>query len=1202
MSKKPSKFVSLHAHTGFSTFDGLGYPKEHIDFVRSNGMDAWCLTDHGHMNAFAYAWLHAEKLNKAGANFKFIPGSEMYVHPDLDAWQLDRDICAAAKKGDKSALHKLQDQREAIATPLTAIVDGDDETVDIGPDDAKLTIENEEETKSAKFYDPLKRRHHLVVLPKTSEGLERLFHLVSRGYTEGFYRFPRVDYKMLKEAAQGGHLMVSTACLGGPLCYEVFQHLQQVEFDELKAELLNDPALFNKVLNGIGNSYGALEDAVGRGNVKLELQFNKLPAQHLVNRAIIQFAKNQGMTDQLVVTTDSHYAHPDHWKEREIYKKLGWLNYKEFDPSNLPQSKEDLKCELYPKNAEQVWGSYQETSAGHDFYEDDLIFDAIERTHDIVHEEIGHISPDRSMKLPSYAVPKGTTADRHLLKLSKQALIDKGFDGDPIYVERAVSELKVIQEKKFAAYFLTMKKIIDIAWEKQLIGPGRGSGAGSLVNYLLGITNVDPIEYDLLFERFLDPLRVEYPDIDTDVSDRDELIQQLKSAFGDENIVPISNYNTFKLKSLIKDVSRFYGIQFQEVNSAILSLERDVKQGRRRSHDPEEGGFDITISEALKYSPKTREYFEDHPEILDPINVLFKQNKSLGRHAGGVIVSERIAERMPLIKTKGEVQTPWIEGMTAKHLESFGWVKFDLLGLETLRIIENTIRQIIKSETGESPTFDQVRDWYQERLDPKKMDLNDQSVYENVYHAGKFVGIFQCTQQGTRRLFKKAKPQSIVDIATLTSIFRPGPLSAKVDKIYIEAKKNPEAIDYGHPLIKSVLEPSYGCIVFQEQAMALCHVVAGIPKLELNKIRKMMKPSSSSSENVEKAEALRERFISGAVGNGVEESTAKELYEKILYFAGYGFNASHAVSYAIISYYCAWFLTHHEKEWVTSYLEAMSGSPKKLSKALSEVKSLGYKVSGVDINLSDVTWVCAEGKRLVPSFSSCKGLGSAAINELMQNRPYENLFDLLYNEDGTWKHTKLNKRGVSVLLQLVALDSLNWPTAPNYKVLHEVVIDNWNEIKKSTKRDPFRGQNNLKMMLTENADRTDTWPASEVIKNSLELLGTANIESLLDPAIISKLAAKGVRSIDEYDGEDLYWFLITASMKKKTKKGAPYLILSGMSAAGNKVRMFCWNAPAGEEIAPYTFVAAQVSKNDYGTSTKWNKIIEINVNSRQSGE
>ena len=241
--KGPSRFVSLHAHDGFSTFDGLDYPQDHIDFIRENGMDGWCLTNHGHMNSFAHAYLHVEKLNKAGANFKFVPGCEMYVHPDLEAWKLDYGINRAAKKGDQEALSRLRAQREQLITPITAKVDADDETIDMSTDEGSLTIENEEETKSGKFYDPVKRRHHLVVLPKTSIGLERLFGLVSRGYMEGFYRFPRVDYKMLKEAAEGGHLMISTACLGGPLCYEVFRHLQQIEFDELKAGLLDDPLL-----------------------------------------------------------------------------------------------------------------------------------------------------------------------------------------------------------------------------------------------------------------------------------------------------------------------------------------------------------------------------------------------------------------------------------------------------------------------------------------------------------------------------------------------------------------------------------------------------------------------------------------------------------------------------------------------------------------------------------------------------------------------------------------------------------------------------------------------------------------------------------------------------------------------------------------------------------------------------------------------
>ncbi len=1192
--KQPKKFVGLHSHSGFSTFDGLGYPNEHMDFCVQNGLNAWSLTDHGHMNGFGYAYLHSKKMQSKGIDFKFIPGCEMYVHPDLDLWKAEYELRKAKKKGDAAAIKHYAKIREELAVTIDPITDEDDEIIDLDVSEASLTVENEEETKSGKFYDPVKRRHHLVVLPKTSVGLERLFGLVSRGYTEGFYRFPRVDYKMLREAAAGGHLMVSTACLGGPMAYEIFKHLQQVGFEELTPDLLNDESLRAKVQTGIGNVYDRLSNAVGRDNVCLELQFNKLNAQHLVNRGIIDFAKNSGLVDQLVVTCDSHYAHPDHWKEREIYKKLGWLNYNDYDPAALPKSRDDLKCELYPKNADQVWETYKSTTEQYDFYDDGFICDAIERTHDIAFEEIGEIHPDCSMKLPSYVIPKEKTADQALVEMCKSALVDKGLSTNKEYVDRTISELKVIREKDFAEYFLTMKKIIDIAWEKQLVGPGRGSGAGSLVNYLLGITNVDPIEYDLLFERFLDPLRTEYPDIDTDVSDRDELIEQLRSEFGTENVVPISNYNTFKIKSLIKDVSRFYGVEFKEVNTALASLERDVSNGRRSNAD-EESGFDITLEEAMKYSQRTREFLEKYPEIYEPINVLFKQNKSLGRHAGGVIVSEKIAERMPLILAKGEVQTPWIEGMTAKHLATFRWVKFDLLGLEPLRMIENTIRLILRKQGNDSPTFDDIRSWYQANMDPKTMDLNDQSVYKNVYHKGKFAGIFQCTQKGAQKLFQRAKPRSIIDIATLTSIYRPGPLSAKVDRIYINAKRNPDTVDYGHPLIKQVLEPSYGCIVFQEQAMALCNVVAGIPKIELNKIRKMMKPGGSSGENVEKARALKKRFIEGAISNGVPRTTAEDLYEKILYFAGYGFNASHAVSYAINSYYCAWLLTHYEEEWVTAYLEAVSSNPKKLAKALSEVKSLGYTVSRVDINKSDRMWVCSDGKTLVPSFSSCKGIGDAAVQEILHNRPYNNVLDLLWNEDGSWKHSKLNKRAMSVLIQLRAFESVEWRNHfESYKQFHDVIIENWSDLRKHTKRDPFKGQNNLKEAIL--SCDSDEWTMEELAGNSFSLLGTVNVELLVPEELLSNLDDRGVRSIDEWDREDIYWGLCVNSIPKKTKKGKYYLLLEVLGTSGKKHRMFCWNAPDGSKIKPYSVVAVQLKNGDFGFSTNWRKVIELSLN------
>jgi len=299
--KRPEKFFGLHSHDGFSVFDGLGLPQEHIDFCAENGLDGWSMTNHGHMNSFGHAWLHVDKMRKAGKNFKLIPGCEMYIHPDLDAWRTEYDEWQQLKR-DRKSHAKVKEKPENVVTPIVATTDENDETIGIDTDASALTIENEDETKSTKHFNPINRRHHLVVLPRHSKGLERLFGLVSRGYSEGFYKFPRVDLRMLKEAQEDDNFIVSTACVGGPLAFEVFRELQEHSFDSLNSRLLDDPSMMERVINRIGNSFDGLAWAVGRKNVMLELQFNRLPAQHIVNRALIEFAQRQGMTDQLVVT------------------------------------------------------------------------------------------------------------------------------------------------------------------------------------------------------------------------------------------------------------------------------------------------------------------------------------------------------------------------------------------------------------------------------------------------------------------------------------------------------------------------------------------------------------------------------------------------------------------------------------------------------------------------------------------------------------------------------------------------------------------------------------------------------------------------------------------------------------------------------------------------------------------------------------
>lgn len=664
----------------------MGLPKEHFDFVVNNTKDeldvpAMAITNHGHMNSYAHAYLYSKDLNKAGQKFKFLPGCELYLHPDLNEWRkakADRDLDPDSKESTEHG----------------------------------STVENEEETKTTKYYDPIKRRHHLVVLAKNSQSLEKLFGLVSRGYLEGFYKFPRVDYSMLKQLK--GEFVVSTACIGGPLAYDVFSAFPKASFDELVPELIDDPNEMARVMKQVLNTIDRIVDSVGRDNFFLELQFNRLAPQHLVNRVLIEAHRRTSIP--LIVTADSHYCRPDVWQEREIYKKLGWMNYADYDPNMIPKSVEDLKAELYPKNAAQIWETYKKTGSLYSFYDDQLVCDAVERTHDIAFQMIGDVTPDTKVKLPSWSVPKGKTADQALSELCDEGMKKMALVGKKDYEDRLKMELEVIRDKEFAEYFLTAKAIMDVAAEHMLIGCGRGSAAGSLVNYVLGITQVDPLKFDLIFERFINRNRVEFPDIDTDFSNRDLLIKLLKDKFGDTNVIPISNYNTFQLKSLIKDVSRFFhreegdGLDFQSVNNILTPLDSEVRRKVLKQGD-DKNLFELKLEhcmgedlpEGVEPGPAMtafKQFMDDHPEVAGPIKTLLHENKALGKHAGGVIVSERVPERMPVIKSRKEVQTPFVEGMHYKHLNELGWIKFDLLGLETLRIIERAIELVIKRHAG----------------------------------------------------------------------------------------------------------------------------------------------------------------------------------------------------------------------------------------------------------------------------------------------------------------------------------------------------------------------------------------------------------------------------------------------------------------------------------------------------------------------
>ena len=509
--KKKIPFVGLHAHSvAGSIFDAIGYPDEHMDFCYENGGEALALTDHGNMNGFSHQFLHWQKMKAEGKEFKPIFGVEAYFLPSIDEWREDYERIKADAKLAK-----------------TLAKEGDT---------SGATVEDEEASKKA-VKNILNRRRHLVLLAQNQTGLNNLFKLISESYKEeNFYRYPRVDYKMLDKYNEG--IIAASACLGGPYAGNFWANREEGP-DAVREAMRETTRQFVKIF---GDRWHG------------ELQWNQIPEQHELNQYIIEMHHEFGIP--LISTADSHYPNPDAWKDRELYKRLGWLGkgtpaWAE-DNTELPAGVEEIGYEIYPKNGNQMWDSYKYYSktAGVE-YDDQLVMDSITRTHDIAFKMIEDFTPDTTVKLPDFVVPAGFTAAQALVNYALEGLRNRGLHENKEYTDRLQMELDVIEDRGFSKYFLTMKAISDKANEVQLTGPGRGSAAGSLVAYVLGITQIDPIKYGLLFERFLRKDATDYPDIDYDVAEPMELKEQLMEDWGKNSVVPISNWNTLQLKSLI---------------------------------------------------------------------------------------------------------------------------------------------------------------------------------------------------------------------------------------------------------------------------------------------------------------------------------------------------------------------------------------------------------------------------------------------------------------------------------------------------------------------------------------------------------------------------------------------------------------------------------------------------------------------------
>ena len=504
--------------------------------------------------------------------------------------------------------------------------------------------------------------------------------------------------------------------------------------------------------------------------------------------------------------------------------------------------------------------------------------------------------------------------------------------------------------------------------------------------------------------------------------------------------------------------------------------------------------------------------------------------------------------------------------------------------------------QSTRDASRDAPLFSEVKDWYNQNLAPDAVDLDDQRVYENVYHDGRWAGVFQCTQNGAQRFFRRAKPRSIVDIATLTSIYRPGPLAAKVDDLYVDARSGKE-YDWGDRRINEILKKTDGLIIFQEQVMQLAHEVAGLPLPDCDKLRKaiMKRTIGGGEEAKKKAQGLRDGFVDGAVKNGYDRKIAENLYDRILWFAGYGFNKAHAVSYALDSYFCAWLMTHHEPEWVCAYLQVMSKTPDKRAKAFAEVRGLGYKITTVDVNHSTKTWVALPGKRLVPSFESYKSIGDAAVEEILTRRPFSSLEEMLWAPDGSWRMSKFNKRALESLIKVGGFESLGCVGEgrlfSSYKHMHDVIIGGWEQVKKTSKRNPWQGRDFMRARAADTAD-CEEWTREEKLANFIEVVGSADVSMLVPPKIMEKLTERAVPSIDDIDEDenDIAWFCVSEITRKTSKKNKAYTLLTVTGPVGKQHKVYVWGQlPA--QLKKLSIVMAPLERSQFGFST--NKLVVL---------
>ena len=798
------------------------------------------------------------------------------------------------------------------------------------------------------------RYYHLVLLAENNTGYQNLIKIVSRGYTEGYYYKPRIDLDLLRENHEG--LIGLSACLAGEIPRAIMRGMQS----EADAAALR------------------LRDILGEGSFFLEMQDHGIPEQTTVNMALMDMSRRLGI--ELVVTNDVHYTYADDAEPHDILlclqtgKKLSDEDRMRYIGGQYYVKSENEMHQKFPYASEAVENTARIAARCH------------------VDIEFGNY------KLPHYEVPEGFTSKSYLVKLCEDGLAIRYPDAGPEIRQRLEYELGVIESMGFVDYFLIVWDYINYCREHDIpVGPGRGSAAGSIVSYCLKITDIDPIRYDLLFERFLNPGRVTMPDIDVDFADdrREAVIEYVSERYGRDHVVQIGTFGTMAARGVIRDVARVMDLPYSFASDLAKMVPQELN---------------ITLEKAIKMNPDLSKMYNSDDQVhhlLDMCMRLEGLPRNTSTHAAGVVICPDSAEKFVPLACRGD--GPVNTQFTKDTVEELGLLKMDFLGLRTLTVIRDACEMVEAN--------------YGTHIDIDKIDYNDPKVLELI-GSGECEGVFQLESAGMKNFMKELKPGSLEDVIAGISLYRPGPMDFIPQ--YIKGKNNPDQVTYVTPELEPILSATYGCIVYQEQVMQIVRDLAGYTMGDSDNIRRAMskKKRYVIDENKEYfVHGNEELNIPGCVAKGIPEDVAYEIWASMETFAEYAFNKSHAACYALVSMQTAYLKCYYPAEFMAALLTSVISRSDKVAQYIMTCRSMGIEILPPDINEGGIGFVAKDGN-IRYTLTAIKSVGQTVIQRIIDERtlrgPYRNFKDFLMRVGETGE---LNKRVVENLIKAGALDS-----------------------------------------------------------------------------------------------------------------------------------------------------------------------------------